>query len=398
MLVGAALLALGGAPYPLYRQCDGRWGTDLMGVDGPGHRATVCREGCAVSCLAMVLASAGFAVGGEVATPGSLNAWLVSHAGYRCAAGDCDNLVLDAIDRLSGGRVRFVGEWPAASLDLAKALAPAGGGLGEAAFVGHVRNPLSGRLDHFVLLRSYESAADSFEVHDPLFNETSYARANVSDVLIYEGIPPSGVVPLAYPLRKQCDPAWADDVIHIKTVCAVGCLMSSTSMALRQRGVPIPVDTPAEEAPAAFPTARPPVEATPGSLNAWLRTHGGYVPGTDDLEESAVSGLDPQRIRWTNASMHTTNDLSWSHVVGLLDSGAAVIANVLHGRHFVLVVGYDRATSGDVLYVNDPGFWRSSYSFADDVVGWRLYAMQHRGAALEGQLAAIGATARPRRT
>ena len=45
------------------------------------------------------------------------------------------------------------------------------------------------------------------------------------------------------------------------------------------------------------------------------------------------------------------------------------------GGHFVLVVGYDRAASGDTLYVNDPGFDRVSYSFTKDVVGWRLYAM-----------------------
>ena len=52
-------------------------------------------------------------------------------------------------------------------------------------------------------------------------------------------------------------------------------------------------------------------------------------------------------------------------------SGAPVIANVMHGRHFVLVVGY--AGDGDTLYVNDPGFERSTYSFAADVVGLRLY-------------------------
>ena len=37
----------------------------------------------------------------------------------------------------------------------------------------------------------------------------------------------------------------------------------------------------------------------------------------------------------------------------------------------MLVVGY--AGDGDTLYVNDPGFERSTYSFAADVVGWRLY-------------------------
>ena len=97
------------------------------------------------------------------------------------------------------------------------------------------------------------------------------------------------------------------------------------------------------------------------------------MPGTDDLDEAAVSALDPQRIAWTNASMHKTNDLSWGDVIRLLNAGAVVIANVESGHHFVLVVGYDRAIGGDTLFVNDPGFERSTYSFATDVVGWRFY-------------------------
>ena len=117
-------------------------------------------------------------------------------------------------------------------------------------------------------------------------------------------------------------------------------------------------------------------EATPGSLNAWLRTHDGYVPGTDDFEESAAEAISPGHIRWTNSSMHRTsvqppstllqrvltrigavrsNDLAWSEVVSLVDSHAAVIVNVMHGEHFVLVVGYDKAIGGDTLYGEYPG-------------------------------------------
>ena len=91
-------------------------------------------------------------------------------------------------------------------------------------------------------------------------------------------------------------------------------------------------------------------EATPGSLNAWLRTHDGYVSGTDDFEESAAEAISPGHIRWTNSSMHRSNDLAWSEVVSLVDSHAAVIVNVMHGEHFVLVVGYDKAIGGDTLF------------------------------------------------
>jgi hypothetical protein len=213
---------------------------------------------------------------------------------------------------------------------------------------------------------------------------------------MYELLPTAAVVPLAYPLFKQCDPAWGDDRIQVKTVCAVGCLMSSTSMALRERGVTIPLPAVKNIESEGWRRGQfnMAFDATPGTLNRWLLANGGYV-GHDNLDESAVTRLDPARIKWTNGSMHKTNDLTWASVIQLLDAGAAVIANVMHGHHFVLVVGYD--ASGDTLYVNDPGFNRPSYSFSNDVVGWRLYAIARdkTNTATRGllvQLAAIEST------
>ena len=58
----------------------------------------------------------------------------------------------------------------------------------------------------------------------------------------------------------------------------------------------------------------------------------------------------------------------------LLARGQPVIANVMAGHHFVLVVGTDRANR-TTLYVNDPGFYRNTYDLARDVVGWRLFNM-----------------------
>ena len=42
--------------YPLFSQCDAKWADDEMGVPGAGERATICKEGCAMSCVAMALA------------------------------------------------------------------------------------------------------------------------------------------------------------------------------------------------------------------------------------------------------------------------------------------------------------------------------------------------------
>lgn len=55
-------------------------------------------------------------------------------------------------------------------------------------------------------------------------------------------------------------------------------------------------------------------------------------------------------------------------------AGRPVIANVMQGHHFVLVIGWDPKDE-DTLLVNDPGFNTLSYSYSKDVVGWRLFQM-----------------------
>lgn len=44
------------------------------------------------------------------APAGTLNAWLHNNQGYVCIDGDCDNLVLDAPNRIVPGRVSFISE------------------------------------------------------------------------------------------------------------------------------------------------------------------------------------------------------------------------------------------------------------------------------------------------
>ena len=164
-------------------------------------------------------------------------------------------------------------------------------------------------------------------------------------------------IPRPYPLFKQCDARWGNDTIETTTICAVGCLMSSTAMALGGHGIGV----------AGAP-------ADPGTLNAWLRTHGGY-DSSNDFNEGALPPLDPQHIGWSDAGgMHRTNDVALPAVRALLGAGAPVIANVDKGRHFVLVIGWSDADD-DLLLVNDPGFDRGNYSYSNDVVGWRLFNM-----------------------
>ena len=194
------------------------------------------------------------------------------------------------------------------------------------------------------------------------YNKSDPTESKPIVILIYGPNPPSWptqkVVPLQYPLFKQCDPRWGNNTIKVKTICAVGCLMTSITMALRQRAVLIDGK-----------------DANPGNLNAWLLKHGGY-DAHDDLNEVVVDGLDPTRIFWNDThGMHKTNDLTYADIVARLKDGRPTIANVMHGHHFVLVVGYDAAPGSTTLYVHDSGFNRSTYDFLDDVVGWRLYEM-----------------------
>lgn len=117
LFLAALSLASAFRPYPLFKQCAEAWGSDEMGVAGAGERSTVCGEGCAMSCLAQVLSSCGVRLPGGAgptalaANPQSLNSWLLAHKGYTCIDGDCNNLVLDAVQRLNSS-IELVGELP----------------------------------------------------------------------------------------------------------------------------------------------------------------------------------------------------------------------------------------------------------------------------------------------
>ena len=161
-----------------------------------------------------------------------------------------------------------------------------------------------------------------------------------------------------YPLFKQCvsdGGPWGDDIMVTKTICQVGCLMSSVSMALNGTGIPINTTTPSD----------------PGTLNAWLRANGGY-DNSNDLIETKVPEISPDRIAWPDDGMHKANDLSIAEVRDFLDEGRIVILNVMNGEHFVLCVGVDADSS--LYLVNDSGFTRGNYSYGE-VVGYRIFDM-----------------------
>ncbi len=236
---------------PLFKQCDSRWGNETMGVKGPGEQATICREGCAMTSLTMGLRDLGLFINNTELDPGVMNNWLQANEGYVCLDGDCNNLVLDAPERIPGSPLVFLGENPKPPAAELQAWADSGTEI----VLLHVHN--SG---HFVLLRPGQSPGgpDTFNVLDPFFDVSVYPYANISDVIHYHVVRTDGAV--SYPTFKQCDDRWGSNVMGSNgdTVCQVGCLMSSISAALNGHG--IQVDG---------------ADANPGSLNKWLRAHDG---------------------------------------------------------------------------------------------------------------------------
>jgi hypothetical protein len=343
----AAVPPLGARPrYPLYKQCNASWGNATMGVVGPGERNSICNEGCAMSCVAMALAGLGATVGGgHAVTPGTFNTWLIANDGYLCLDGDCNNLNLTAPERLSPV-LPLIGEHAKPSFNqIASDLDD-----GSVVHVAHVRN-----RSHFVLLTAPTADGFAFHVRDPGFDRDTYTYVEVSDIIRYKIN--------RYPVYKQCNASWGKTAMggDGATICQVGCLMSSIASGLAGTSIAVARHL-----------------ATPATVNAFLQTHHGFVPHTSDLMESMIPSIAPRRVVWdaTTGFYRNNTAVPWATVQTFLDQPVprVVIANVMHGQHFVLVVGY--RDDGDTLVVNDSGFDRNTYSYAKDVVGWRIFDMR----------------------
>ena len=68
--------------YPLFSQCGQVWSNDIMGSSGQ----TICRKGCLMTSVAMVLNDCNRAINGQTANPRSLNSWLGANGGYSGAS------------------------------------------------------------------------------------------------------------------------------------------------------------------------------------------------------------------------------------------------------------------------------------------------------------------------
>eukprot|EP01113_Clastostelium_recurvatum_P020090 TRINITY_DN237_c0_g1_i4.p1 TRINITY_DN237_c0_g1~~TRINITY_DN237_c0_g1_i4.p1 ORF type:complete len:242 (-),score=49.46 TRINITY_DN237_c0_g1_i4:99-770(-) len=164
--------------YPLYLQCDPIWAQDWMGANSSSID-TVCAQGCAMSSVAMALSGKGYKLGGYYPIySGTLNAWLAHNQGYHCLGKDCDNLVLDAPNRIAPeGQIKFISENPPPSPAVMRSYVDAGNPM----MMIHVRNQT-----HFVLVVGYDTVNSSiFYVNDPAIHTNTYTWNEIHDILLY---------------------------------------------------------------------------------------------------------------------------------------------------------------------------------------------------------------------
>ena len=148
-LLAAAILFLATArTYPLYKQCDSKWGSEHLGTSSK----TICQAGCAMSSLAMGLAGIG-----KNYNPSTLNTWLKGHGGY--VSGDL--LVWGSVTSLG---LSFIGK--VANSQIAPGLS-----------AGHVVILNVHNGGHWVLATGISGS--KINVHDPGFSTSSYDMSEI---------------------------------------------------------------------------------------------------------------------------------------------------------------------------------------------------------------------------
>ena len=144
--------------WTLYKQCDSKWANQQLGTCSD----TICSAGCAMSSVAMILATKG--AGKD---PSSLNSWLKGHGGY--SSGCLINWA--SVDAL--GYTKYQGKQSPTEQEICNGLA-AGHGL-----VANVHNG-----GHWVLLTAC-AGNGVFYVNDPGYSTTTYRRSDIVDLAVY---------------------------------------------------------------------------------------------------------------------------------------------------------------------------------------------------------------------
>ena len=153
--------------WTLYKQCGESWSNHALGTS---TTETICDAGCAMSSVAMSLATYRERVDGKHTDPGSLNKWLVSHGGYV----DTDLIVWNSVAKL--GKLAMKEDVHTLSRDDIRSAADR-----CEPVIANVREGT-----HWVLITGYDSHdKDTFYVNDPGFSSVSYAYSGMSNFVVY---------------------------------------------------------------------------------------------------------------------------------------------------------------------------------------------------------------------
>lgn len=141
-----------------YKQCDSRWANQQLGTCS----LTICSAGCAMSSVAMMLATKGTGH-----NPSSLDSWLTQNGGY---ANGCD-IYWGRVDAF--GKTSYQGMETANEAEICNGL-KAGHGI-----VANVNNG-----GHWVLLTACLGGG-TFAVNDPGYNRATYTMGEILREAVY---------------------------------------------------------------------------------------------------------------------------------------------------------------------------------------------------------------------
>jgi hypothetical protein len=153
------------------------------------------------------------------------------------------------------------------------------------------------------------------------------------------------------------------DIMTTKTIAAVGCLMCSVAVGLRNRDITLPNN----------------ILVEPSAWNTFIKANAGY--DNDNFIHETVNhvceGRAPECYSFYNATdgRHAKNDLTPEQVHELLKEGKRhVVANVNNGGHFVAIIGYSKSKPDRFKAIDSAGgtHQREWYDHSE-IVGYRLY-------------------------
>mgnify|MGYP000214904508 CR=1 FL=1 len=151
----------------LYKQCGEKWSNHALGSSSSN---TICDAGCAMSSVAMSLATYHERIHGHRIDPGTLNKWLTSHGGYV----DSDLIVWNSVAKLGG--LHMLSDTSSMSPHAIRAAVEQ-----CQPVIVNVREG-----SHWVLVTGFDTKdTDTFYVNDPGFLDTSYDYSGMSNFVVY---------------------------------------------------------------------------------------------------------------------------------------------------------------------------------------------------------------------